>query len=75
MNIIYKGEIPIQKKIKQEIKQEIKRFECYYCKTIFEADRGEYHGIGLKFGGKTDGFKHEYSAICPICNKNVYTSD
>lgn len=42
------------------------RFECKECKTIFEADKGEYEYCGCQIEGD------EWKAECPLCHNTVY---
>lgn len=57
VKILQQGEIP-------EYMQTVKRFKCFTCGCVFEADKDEY---------KTDFQYNElfYSSKCPCCGKTV----
>ena len=59
MKIISRGEIPVP----------VRRFECDYCGTIFEAEKGEFHSCG-QYAYIHDGL--EWECKCPVCGKMVY---
>lgn len=59
MKIIKQGE--------SDLLQKIKRFECRYCKCIFEANNKEY--IDMSQYNNT-----YYVAECPCCKKKVYAN-
>lgn len=42
------------------------RFECTNCKTIFEADKGEYQFVCDFWHGR-----NYYVCECPLCHENV----
>nr|DAQ71981.1 MAG TPA: Transcription initiation factor IIE, alpha FINGER, Transcription [Caudoviricetes sp.] len=58
MKIIREGSLEFAKKLI--------RFECKECKTIFEADKGEYEYCGCQIEGD------EWKAECPLCHNTVY---
>lgn len=55
-----------QGKSKEELnKPKIKRFECYKCECVFEADETEYKA-------DTDYIYTTYSCGCPNCGESAF---
>ena len=60
MRIIQRGTIPKKTKV----------FVCPYCRTVFEADSGEYSASD-QIAYIQDGITAE--AKCPVCQKMAYS--